>query len=122
MFSNADKGKQRLSHMRHAQRNGKRVPPLWTRVVVLCWVVGVAAFGLLYLYSALGPPRSFRGGAFAVFRRELAQLPPYPNSIVSSETDKDGLLDYASLLLSYTLDGDCLDVHVYFEQLTIAHG
>src|SRR5260370_31381329 len=74
------------------------------------------------LYSALGPPRVDRERAFVVFRKELAQLPPYPNSVVNYENDYSGPLHFPALTLEYTLDGNCLDVHVYYEQLALAQG
>jgi len=63
----------------------------------LCQIVGLAALIVAALYSSFGPPRAFRQGAFAAFRQELAQLPPYPNSVLRDESDKDRPL-YSALV------------------------
>jgi len=105
-----------------ARRQDKPKPPLWKRVAALCETVIIASLIVAYLYSDLGPPRAFRQGAFAVFRHELTQLPPYPNSVVNDETDYNGPLHPPVLDRSYTLDGTCLDVHIYYAQLAVAKG
>ena len=85
-------------------------------------LVSMAVLALAALYSAFGPPRAFRQGAFAVFRHELTQLPPYPDSVVNDETDYNGPLHPPVLDRSYTLDGTCLDVHIYYARLAVAKG
>jgi hypothetical protein len=119
----ASDGRRRVWRKRRAQHKDKPPPPLWKRVAALCEIVGLATLIVAALYSAFGPPRAFRQGAFAVFRQELAQLPPFPNSVLRDETDIDGwsVLYSARVDQSYTLDGDCVDVHAYYEQLAVAH-